>query len=355
MANYSSVEPAAAVIDQRKENQNTNAGLYFPSDIGHHAMILNFKEYAYGGSAHVATVGQDSIVLPLPKSLQDNLNVKVGSDELGILGSLTAEASGGALSISNLSDARSKLTNMFGKGVQAEEERLSDVGSIADGLQLAAESSLFLARAGLGSIAPDVAKGISAGAGTAINPYATLVFSGVDLKVHNFEWLLSPDTPAEAETLQKIIKTIQRHITPEMQDVAGSGASGTLSRGLMKYPSMVDCFFHGIDQNYFYKLKTSMISQFNVDYAPNGIALNKGGRPSAVRITMVMTEAAIHTKSDYRIPLSSGPNADVTPETTTVDENGNPVSKPAEGVSKDEQESTNAEGGTTDNPNEGAA
>ena len=331
MANYKSVTPAAAVIDQRKENQNTNAGLYFPSDIGHHAMILNFKEYAYGGSAHVATVGQDSIVLPLPKSLQDNLNVKVGSDELGILGSLTAEASGGALSISNLSDARSKLTNMFGKGVQAEEERLSDVGSIADGLQLAAESSLFLARAGLGSVAPDIAKGISAGAGTAINPYATLVFSGVDLKVHNFEWLLSPDTPAESETLQKIIKTIQRHITPEMQDVAGSGASGTLSRGLMRYPSMVDCFFHGIDHNYFYKLKTSMISQFNVDYAPNGIALNKGGRPSAVRLTMVMTEAAIHTKSDYQIPLSTD-NSAVTPESTLVDENGNPVARASEGA-----------------------
>jgi hypothetical protein len=348
MANYKSVTPAAAVIDQRKENQNTNAGLYFPSDIGHHAMILNFKEYAYGGSAHVATVGQDSIVLPLPKSLQDNLNVKVGSDELGILGSLTAEASGGALSISNLSDARSKLTNMFGKGVQAEEERLSDVGSIADGLQLAAESSLFLARAGLGSVAPDIAKGISAGAGTAINPYATLVFSGVDLKVHNFEWLLSPDTPAESETLQKIIKTIQRHITPEMQDVAGSGASGTLSRGLMRYPSMVDCFFHGIDHNYFYKLKTSMISQFNVDYAPNGIALNKGGRPSAVRLTMVMTEAAIHTKSDYQIPLNAN-NSAVTPESTLVDENGNPIARASEGAVTEDK---GAEGATTTNPDQ---
>jgi hypothetical protein len=348
MANYKSVTPAAAVIDQRKENQNTNAGLYFPSDIGHHAMILNFKEYAYGGSAHVATVGQDSIVLPLPKSLQDNLNVKVGSDELGILGSLTAEASGGALSISNLSDARSKLTNMFGKGVQAEEERLSDVGSIADGLQLAAESSLFLARAGLGSVAPDIAKGISAGAGTAINPYATLVFSGVDLKVHNFEWLLSPDTPAESETLQKIIKTIQRHITPEMQDVAGSGASGTLSRGLMRYPSMVDCFFHGIDHNYFYKLKTSMISQFNVDYAPNGIALNKGGRPSAVRLTMVMTEAAIHTKSDYQIPLNAN-NSAVTPESTLVDENGNPIARASEGAVTEDK---GAEGATITNPDQ---
>ena len=85
-----------------------------------------------------------------------------------------------------------------------------------------------------------------------------------------------------------------------MDDVAGSGASKqTLARGLLRYPSMVDCFFHGIDQNYFYKMKTCMVSQFNVDYTPNGIALNRGGRPSAIRINMVMTEAAIHTKSDY--------------------------------------------------------
>ena len=43
-----------------------------------------------------------------------------------------------------------------------------------------------------------------------------------------------------------------------------------------------------------------MVSQFNVDYSPNGIALNKGGKPSAVRINMIMTEAAIHTKADYQ-------------------------------------------------------
>ena len=46
-------------------------------------------------------------------------------------------------------------------------------------------------------------------------------------------------------------------------------------------------------------MKTAMISQFNVDYTPNGIALNRGGKPSAVRLTMTMTEASIHTKSDY--------------------------------------------------------
>ena len=190
---------------------------------------------------------------------------------------------------------------MFGDA-KDEAASVSAIESFAGVLNKGLDTGLFLARAGLGGIAPDIAKGIGAGKGTAINPYATLVFSGVDLKVHTFEWLLSPDTPDEAETLRKIIRTIQRHVTPEMDGVLGESISkSTLGRGLLKYPSMVDCFFHGINNKFFYKLKTSMVSQFNVDYTPNGIALNKGGKPSAVRLNMIMTEAAIHTKADYQV------------------------------------------------------
>jgi hypothetical protein len=53
--------------------------------------------------------------------------------------------------------------------------------------------------------------------------------------------------------------------------------------------------------NYYFKFKTSMISQLNVDYTPNGIAINKGGRPSAIRITMTLNEAYIHTADDYDV------------------------------------------------------
>ena len=207
----------------------------------------------------------------------------------------------------------SKLANtfsgMFGKASDAAKGVLSGDTSVKDAavnaLSMAGDTAVFLAGAGMSAIGPDIAKGIGAGTGTAINPYATLVFSGVDLKVHTFEWTLSPDTPEEAETLRKIVGTIQNNITPEVNSVIGSevglseGGESTLSRGLLRYPSMVDCFFYGIDSNFFYKMKTCMISQFNVDYAPNGIALNRGGKPSAMRINMVMTEAAIHTKADY--------------------------------------------------------
>ena len=296
------ITPAATVTEQRKQNLNNTMGLYFPHTIGHHAMILNFKDYDYGGGTHMREVSNDSIILPLPKNLQDNLNIKVGADELGITGSLAAESTSGAEdAASATSQIQNKIKGMFGDA-KDEAASVSAIESFAGVLNKGLDTGLFLARAGLGGIAPDIAKGIGAGKGTAINPYATLVFSGVDLKVHTFEWLLSPDTPQEAETLRKIIRTIQRHVTPEMDGVLGESISkSTLGRGLLKYPSMVDCFFHGINNKFFYKLKTSMVSQFNVDYTPNGIALNKGGKPSAVRLNMIMTEAAIHTKADYQV------------------------------------------------------
>ena len=333
------IHSAASVTEQRKQNLNNNLGLYFPHDIGHHAMILNFKDYDYGGSSHMREVSNDSIILPLPKTLQDNLNVKVGADELGIMGSLVAEGTDG---LNNAASATStiqgKLKSMFGDA-KDEASSVTAIDSLAGVLNKSLDTGLFLARAGLGNIAPDIAKGIGAGQGTAINPYATLVFSGVDLKVHTFEWLLSPDTPKEAETLRKIIRTIQRHVTPEMDGVLGESISkSTLGRGLLKYPSMVDCFFHGINQKYFYRLKTCMVSQFNVDYAPNGIALNKGGKPSAVRINMIMTEAAIHTKADYQ--PDGAISTEVLPETGALSDSE--INR----ITNEALENVAAEGGT---------
>jgi uncharacterized spore protein YtfJ len=303
------ITPAETVIDQRLKKRNSST-LTFPHTLGHHAMIFNFKEYKYGNSAHATVVNTESIVLPLPKNLQDNMNVKVGADEIQVMGSMAANAGNSISKLGEFGGLGSKLKGMFNKTKDAAQglspEDLTVDNAIA-GLSIAADTAVFLAGAGLGAIAPDITKGLGAGSGTAINPYATLVFSGVDLKVHTFEWTLSPDNAEEAETLRRIIGTIQNQITPEIKSVGGEGlgemlgdlGETTLSRGLLKYPSMVDCFFYGIDANFFYKMKTCMISQFNVDYAPNGSALNRGGKPSTLRINMVMTEAAIHTKADY--------------------------------------------------------
>ena len=64
---------------------------------------------------------------------------------------------------------------------------------------------------------------------------------------------------------------------------------------------MVNIYLMGVDQNYYFKFKTSMISQLNVDYSPGGLSINKGGKPSQVGITMTLNEAFIHTAEDYSV------------------------------------------------------
>ena len=83
-----------------------------------------------------------------------------------------------------------------------------------------------------------------------------------------------------------------------------------------------------------------MVSQFNVDYTPNGIALNRGGKPSAVRINMIMTEAAIHTKADYK--PDDMISVEVLPERSEFD-----IDADTQELLDDIGDILNAEGGTT--------
>jgi hypothetical protein len=184
-------------------------------------------------------------------------------------------------------------------------EALSDIVSgkgskaLAEMAGSAADAGGFFLRAGLGQVAPDIANGIGAGRGTAVNPFQTLVFKGVDLKVHSLEWLLSPETEQESRDLRRIIRTLQRMVLPKTESAMGQDVGITaIDKGILRYPAMCNIYLQGLDQNYFFKFKTSMISQLNIDYTPNGIAPLKGGKPSAVRITMTLNEAYIHTAED---------------------------------------------------------
>jgi len=100
--------------------------------------------------------------------------------------------------------------------------------------------------------------------------------------------------------LKKIIRTLQRMVLPKTAAAVGEGDMGitAIDKGILKYPAMCNIFLQGLDQNYYFKFKTSMVSNLSIDYSPNGVAPLKGGKPSAVRITMTLNEAYIHTAND---------------------------------------------------------
>lgn len=306
--------PLEAMARRKVEQRGPTNVLTFPKDLGAHGMLMRFFEYTYGGIKGSEEIPVAEIMLPLPKQLQDSFKVNVGSDEIGLTGSTVAQAfspgksaNAGANALSSFVENTAKMGRDTANTTSAllmgsEAESAAAMTSIRAKIGQAMDGGSFLARSTLNKIVPDAANGIAVGRGNALNPFATLVFKGVDLKVHNLEWTLSPESEEEARELKKIIRTLQQVTLPKTTGLLTGDDSefgvAALDRGLLKYPAMVNIYLMGVDQNYYFKFKTSMISQLNIDYTPGGLAIQKGGKPSQIGITMTLNEAFIHTAED---------------------------------------------------------
>jgi len=297
--------PEQHILNRKQKYSGSKELLKFPKTLGAHGTLMRFFEYSYGGGKGATQTPLAEVLLPLPKQIQDSFKVNVGGNELGVFAAGALQAAnniggeGGAVDMAGaLADAAAgtaeKLGASLARGITG------DFSLFKEGMAKAADAAGFLTSTGLAKVAPDIANGIGAGRGTAVNPFQTLVFKGVDLKIHSLEWLLSPESEQESRELKKIIRTLQAMVLPKTAAAIGEGDQGitALDKGLLKYPAMVNIFLQGLDQNYYFKFKTSMISNLSIDYSPNGVAPLKGGKPSAIRITMTLNEAYIHTASD---------------------------------------------------------
>lgn len=262
----------------------------YPSNPAQHNIVLAFSKYTYessaGGPIRPSSDVTGAVVLPLPTNLQDSYSVQIGGYELGAVGALAAETLGngaGQTMSSVLDDIRSIGTDLSA-GANTNEI-LSNANAAARFFGRNALDTI-----GIGSAAFDV------GTGTAVNPHVALRFDGVDLKNHNFNWILSPKNEEEARRIRDIIRYIKQQMAPSYQI---DGAQTAVGRNLLQYPSLVNISFVGVNQDYFYYFKPAMISSFTANYSPNGVALNRGGRPAVVNISMSVTEARIWTREDF--------------------------------------------------------
>ena len=69
---YNLIKPAQVDIQKNKDKINRSGILKFPNDLGSHAIVLNFKSYDYSKSTTSnSTVSFNSVVLPLPRNIQE--------------------------------------------------------------------------------------------------------------------------------------------------------------------------------------------------------------------------------------------------------------------------------------------
>lgn len=287
-------------VMNNSRNANNVVGRYvYPDGQSAHNIVLVFRDYNYNPTA--GTVGQKvnrnttaSVVLPIPSNLQDTYSVQINPFELGSMGAVAADAMNGqARSIA--SDAAGMAGSAYNGAAEAPGAGQA-AGSLLSSLRAA---GTFVGRNALDDLGiGGLAGAIDVATGTAVNPHVTLRFEGVNLKSHTFNWSMSPRNTKEAETLKNLINYIRGRMLPQYD---GPGGNSAISRGLLKYPSIVDVFFTGVDQDYFYYFKPCMIQNFTTDYTPNGIALNRGGKPSFINMSLQLTEAAIHTRNDVNV------------------------------------------------------
>lgn len=300
------IVPAQSIIDDARNKRLTYPKFSFPDDLGAHAIILAFKEYSYeesiGTNQSVTEIPNGAVVLPIPTNLIDTYNVNVNQTALDIGGAARASAYSAGKTLMGSDNGESfgtksakAVNNIFkdlsGFNLDSVKQNMADIAVVGAQMARGAVKDLI----GTSSF--------SAGTGTVVNPHMAVVFDGMALKTHNFTWTLAPKSDAESRKLNEIQNYIRRNILPSFNTGKNNDPKGAVgrfaSRSVFKYPNVVDIFFVGIDQSYFYYFKRCMVNSFALNYSPTGNnTFLKGGRPAFVQLDMQLIETEVFASND---------------------------------------------------------
>ena len=293
--------PVATKVNGRKLEYTGHSYTYPPSGSSIY-MNMRFKKYSFSDSTRPAAAlnGPDTIRLPLPEQLSEAANIQVNKAELGVLGGLATDVAGKLEGgVMGVVDALRSAGSEVGSGARASLEEaikgnLSSLGSDAAG------AAKYFARSTISSLFDGAALSADVLGGNAINPHATLDFDGVDLKSHQFNWTLAPRSNDESELIKNIIKQINFHIHPDYESVPGGGTFQSLNQALLRFPSLVTVQLVGLAEDHYVKFDyPMMVSNFQVNYSPQGNSILKGGKPAIVQMSMALSETVIRTRRDY--------------------------------------------------------
>lgn len=223
----------------------------------------------------------DTVALYMPDTLVFDENQSYSDIESGGTGLAMAAAMAG--STVDLYKETGGINEMFGKQLMRNASPF--IASIA-----AKEAG------GLGQIA------FSQAFGVVQNPMLELLYSKPSFRTFRFEFMFYPRSEKEGKGVQDIIERLRFHQAPE---VAQGGTGGFF----MVPPSEFDIsfYYNGQINPNIPKISTCVLTQFSVDYAPNGFsayevpgqAATKGGTgmPVAIRLSLQFKETEIVTKT----------------------------------------------------------
>ena len=248
-----SISPSGPVPQSALDGPNPNGQsniLRFPDDTPPYYLTLSVNQYSRQSWREVGTLTERGrIILPLPREMIDNHNIRYDIEPLGIAGSLGFDAIGAL----NAGDA-------------------SQLGSLATragvGLAETAAGQAVGAFGALGGASSNAGKGVLGAAGIAVNDFMTVMLKGPEYKRRDFIWRFSPRTASETSSLRRIIQYINNCMAPSITQNLGSA--------FFTWPRIWQpTFTWGGDPQLLslttFRMKPSVITDFNVNYTPNGV------------------------------------------------------------------------------------
>ena len=263
--------------------------LIFPMDLSAHYMILQFYRYNFKETVAPGMKLQQTILLPVPLNLVEQINTSYNEANLGAIGGeisdMIARANG-----AEIEDKAQQVMDGIGNFVSSVKDTITGKSSVGDLLR---KQETGIATMGFRQGDGAMAAGLNRMFASAPNPHITALFQGVGLRTHNFNWKLAPNTRDEADMLAKIINSFRASMLP-------ARGHGNLT---LKYPDEVDISIMGTQAKYIYHFKRAVIRNMGVNYAPDGVLSffgdEKGG-PTSVQLNLDLMETSIHTREDYQ-------------------------------------------------------
>ncbi len=124
-------------------------------------------------------------------------------------------------------------------------------------------------------------------AGYAVNPQLQMLFQGIGFREYQMAFTFTPYSKDEAKKVDEIIKMFRKHAAPKIID--GSG-------GMFFIPPSafgVQFMFNGQENKHLNKIQDSVITNIDVNYAPNGWAAYDDGEPVQTTLTLQFKEIAL--------------------------------------------------------------
>lgn len=131
--------------------------------------------------------------------------------------------------------------------------------------------------------------------GFALNPQVQVLFEGIGFRNFQFDFLLTPYSQEESDTIKKIIEKFKYASAPKID------RNGVFSQGLfMQIPNTfeIEFLYKGARNTNVHRIGESVLTNVNVDYAGAGSwATHNDGSPVQIRLTLQFTETIIIDKN----------------------------------------------------------